>query len=63
VVVISTNALKPVLAWVLSRTSLGLYGVWIGVTISANLRGLWMNLWYAVESRRKRREGEARQGA
>lgn len=60
VVVISTNALKPVLAWVLSRTSLGLYGVWIGVVISANLRGIWMNLWYAAESRRtRRREGEA----
>jgi putative MATE family efflux protein len=57
VVVISTNALKPVLAWVLSRGALGLRGVWIGVVISANLRGLWMNLWYAVESRRRRRAG------
>jgi putative MATE family efflux protein len=59
VVVIGTNALKPVLALILSRTGLGLYGVWIGVVISANLRGIWMNLWYAVESRRKRkRESE-----
>ncbi|MDR1444399.1 MAG: MATE family efflux transporter [Treponema sp.] len=55
VVVIATNALKPVLAWVLSRTSLGLQGVWLGVVISANLRGIWMNLWYAVENRRKRK--------
>ncbi|MDR0400088.1 MAG: MATE family efflux transporter [Treponema sp.] len=56
VVVISTNALKPVLAWVLSRTSLGLHGVWIGVVISANLRGIWMNLWYAA-ARRKMKAG------
>jgi Na+-driven multidrug efflux pump len=54
-VIIATNAVKPVLAWVLSRTSLGLQGVWLGVVISANLRGIWMNLWYAVENRRKRK--------
>jgi putative MATE family efflux protein len=53
VVVISTNALKPVLAWILSQSSLGLYGVWVGVVISANLRGIWMNLWYAMENRRR----------
>jgi putative MATE family efflux protein len=52
VVVISTNALKPLLAWALSRTGLGLYGVWVGVVISANLRGIWMNIWYALASRR-----------
>jgi putative MATE family efflux protein len=55
VVVISTNALKPVLAWALSCTSLGLQGVWIGVVISANLRGIWMNLWYAASRRRNKR--------
>jgi putative MATE family efflux protein len=54
VVVISTNALKPFLAWILSCTSLGLHGVWIGVVISSNLRGIWMNLWYALESRRRK---------
>jgi putative MATE family efflux protein len=56
IVVISTNALKPVLAWALSRTGLGLYGVWIGVVITANLRGIWMNLWYGAENRRRKRE-------
>jgi Na+-driven multidrug efflux pump len=55
IVVISTNALKPALAWALSRTGLGLYGVWIGVVISANLRGIWMNLWYVMDSRRRKR--------
>jgi Na+-driven multidrug efflux pump len=63
VVVISTNALKPVLAWVLSRTGLGLYGVWVGVVISANLRGIWMNLWYALDSRRRQNRGMPRAGA
>jgi putative MATE family efflux protein len=57
VVVIVTNVFKPVLAWILSHTGLGLYGVWIGVVISANLRGVWMNLWYALEVRRKRKHG------
>jgi putative MATE family efflux protein len=60
VVVIITNALKPALAWALSRTSLGLYGVWIGIVITANLRGVWMNLWYAAESRRKKNAGPLR---
>jgi putative MATE family efflux protein len=62
VVVISTNALKPVLALVLSRTSLGLQGVWIGVVISANLRGIWMNLWYAVERRKGKAAGPLQPG-
>jgi putative MATE family efflux protein len=55
VVVIGTNALKPLLALALSRTGLGLYGVWIGIVISANLRGIWMNLWYALDARKKRK--------
>ncbi|MDR2135083.1 MAG: MATE family efflux transporter [Treponema sp.] len=54
VVIIGTNVLKPLFAWALSRTSLGLYGVWIGVVISANLRGICMNLWYAAENRRRK---------
>ncbi|MDR1374914.1 MAG: MATE family efflux transporter [Treponema sp.] len=63
IVVISTNALKPALAWVLSRTSLGLYGVWIGVVITANLRGIWMNLWYAAENRRRKSAEHPRSGS
>jgi putative MATE family efflux protein len=53
IVVIATNAVKPVLAFLLSRTSLGLYGIWIGIVISANLRGIWMNIWYAAFRRKK----------
>jgi Na+-driven multidrug efflux pump len=53
IVVIATNVVKPALAFFLSRTSLGLYGIWIGVVISANLRGIWMNIWYAAARRKK----------
>ena len=47
-----TNAARPILAWLLSRTSLGLYGVWIGVTITAFIRGVWICVWYALEERK-----------
>jgi Na+-driven multidrug efflux pump len=43
---ITTNLARPVLALLLSRTSLGIYGVWIAVNITANIRGLWICLWY-----------------
>jgi putative MATE family efflux protein len=53
IVVIVTTSLKPVLAFLLSRTSLGLYGIWIGIVISANIRGIWMNVWYAATRQKK----------
>jgi putative MATE family efflux protein len=43
---ITTNLARPVLALFLSRSSLGIYGVWIAVNITANIRGLWICLWY-----------------
>jgi putative MATE family efflux protein len=46
VVSIVTNLTRPVLALILSRTGLGIYGVWIAVTITANVRGIWICLWY-----------------
>jgi putative MATE family efflux protein len=52
---ISSNVLRVILAYLLSRTSLGLYGVWIGITISANVRGLWICLWYVFSERKHRR--------
>ena len=47
------NTAKPILAWLLSRTSLGLYGVWIGVTITAFIRGVWICIWYFTAERRR----------
>jgi putative MATE family efflux protein len=43
---ITSNLIRPVLALFLSRTSLGLNGVWIAVTITACIRGIWVCLWY-----------------
>ena len=50
---IVTNSIKPVFAFFLSRTALGLYGVWIAITACAILRGTWMCLWYAAAERRR----------
>ncbi|GHV91248.1 MATE family efflux transporter [Spirochaetia bacterium] len=54
---ITANLLRPVLAFVLSRTSLGLNGVWIGITITANIRSIWICFWYIF--RKKDREQNA----
>jgi Na+-driven multidrug efflux pump len=51
---IISNLLRPGLALALSRTSLGLNGVWIAVTVTACIRGAWICLWYLF--RKKDRE-------
>jgi putative MATE family efflux protein len=43
---IITNTTRPILAYVLSRTSLGLYGVWITLSVSTFVRSLWICAWY-----------------
>lgn len=43
---IASNAFRVVLAWVLSRTSLGLDGIWWAISIGAVIRGAWIYLWY-----------------
>lgn len=53
---ISSNAFRVVLAWALSRTSLGLDGIWWGVTIGAMLRGAWIYLWYLYMLRSQPKE-------
>jgi Na+-driven multidrug efflux pump len=52
---IAVNIARPFLAYFLSRTSLGLYGVWIAVSITALIRGAWVCLWYVLAERKKRR--------
>ena len=49
---IISNAAKPVLAWFLSGTSLGIYGVWLGVSITAIIRGIWVCMWYMLAERK-----------
>ncbi|MDR2403049.1 MAG: MATE family efflux transporter [Spirochaetaceae bacterium] len=50
---IVSNVIRPFLAYFLSRTSLGLSGIWIGIAITGCIRGIWICLWYALASRRK----------
>ena len=49
-----SNAAKPLLAWFLSRTSLGIYGVWIGVCICDFIRGIWICSWYTLSEKKSR---------
>ena len=49
----TTNALRVVLAFVLSRyTALGLTGIWIALTVGMFARGSWMYIWYLLYSRK-----------
>jgi Na+-driven multidrug efflux pump len=50
---IVSNTVKPILAWLLSGTSLGVYGIWIGVSVCAFIRGIWVCLWYRRAERKR----------
>ena len=45
------NAFRVPLCYFLAKTSLGLDGIWIGVTIGAVMRGFGMFIWYNLFSR------------
>lgn len=55
VVSIVSNGLRVPLAYVLSLTSLGLNGIWLGVSAGAILRGVWMFVWYLLAARKQPR--------
>ena len=49
----TTNALRVVLAFILTRyTSLGLTGIWIALASGSGVRGIWMFIWYLIYSRK-----------
>jgi Na+-driven multidrug efflux pump len=48
---IVANIAKPVLALLLSRTTLGVYGVWVAIAAGDALRGLGLFIWYEVSNR------------
>jgi len=52
---IASNALRVLLAWILSRTTLGVYGVWLGICLAAVIRGGWVFIWYLLSARSARR--------
>ena len=54
---ITSNALRVVLAYVLTRsTPLGLTGVWIALAAGGGMRGLWVFIWYLADSRGRPKE-------
>jgi len=52
IVSIVSNVLRVPLSYFLSVTSLGLMGLFIGVTAGACLRGVWMMIWILARKRR-----------
>lgn len=49
---VSSNALRVVLAYILSRlTPLGLTGIWIALAVGGGIRGAWIFVWYLFNSR------------
>ena len=53
IVSIVCNSIRPPLSFVLSRTSLGILGVCVTITISTILRGVWICVWYFIAARRR----------
>lgn len=52
IISVTCNGLWVVAAYFLSRTGLGLHGIWWAFSVGAGVRGLWMYLWYVRASRR-----------
>ncbi len=48
---ITSNILRPFLCWAFAQ-HMGLNGFWLGVTVSASLRGLAMFVWYTIYERK-----------
>lgn len=48
---ITSNLIRPFLCWVLAQR-MGLNGFWLGVTLSASLRGLMMFVWFTLYQRK-----------
>ena len=53
IVSIASNAFRVLLAFILEKTPLGLYGVFLGVSIGAVIRGIWITLWYYSVTRKQ----------
>jgi len=49
---IVSNTLSPILAYIFSRTSLGISGVWVGAMLATVARGVWIGVWYILTSKK-----------
>lgn len=56
IVSISGNLIRIPLVYFLSKTSLGLDGIWWGLSIGAAIRSIWMFGWYILMSRKLPKE-------
>lgn len=54
---IASNLLRPLFCWVFMQW-MGLNGLWMGITVSAALRGLFMFIWFTLYERRIPRADE-----
>jgi len=52
IVSVTCNVLRVIFAYALGSTALGIDGVWIGIAISVVIRGVWMLVWYQINSRK-----------
>lgn len=57
VISIASNLIRPLLCWWLASL-MGLDGIWLGVTLSAALRGALMYAWFALDERKMPRLDE-----
>jgi putative MATE family efflux protein len=53
VISFTSNALRVPLSYFLSKTSLGLNGIWWGICLGAILRGVWAFVWYMLAARKQ----------
>ena len=56
---IASNSIRPILCWLLAQ-NMGLNGLWMGITVSAILRGVTMFIWFTLYKRQlPRLEGDS----
>ena len=58
IVRVSFNALRVLVAFFLSRTALGINGIWVGIAFGNLMRGVVLTSWYLVDSRKHLRVSE-----
>lgn len=59
IVSIGGNILRVPIIYFLSKSSLGLNGIWWGITIGASIRSIWLIIWFLIMVRKMpRKDGE-----